>query len=166
VERTPPSQEISEDAVLIMSGDSPWSGRGVFAVSLKTFAYPRFNGEAARREAEVEHLEQALKRREEARRQAVQELLSQRCTLKETLLRFQALNQEWPDIIVMARVAGAEESDEEIAYRLILQYVQIALSERSEESAAALRRVENDYQQLHTGSPRPIRSSKLVQTEP
>jgi hypothetical protein len=26
--------------------------------------------------------------------------------------------------------------------------------------------VENDYQQLHTGSPRPIRSSKLVQTEP
>jgi hypothetical protein len=28
-----------------MSGDSPWSGRGVFAVSLKTFAYPRFDGE-------------------------------------------------------------------------------------------------------------------------
>jgi len=124
---------------------TPW------AIGLHFVLIPSGSQEAVGRGQEVERLEQALKRREEARHQAVQELLSQRCTLKEALLRFQALNREWPDIIVMARVAGAEWSDEEIAYQLILKYVEMALTGQAEESAAALRRVENDYQQLHGG---------------
>jgi hypothetical protein len=106
---------------------------------------------------EVGRLEQALKNREEERKQAVQELLSQQRTLAETLQRFQELNQQWPDLNALARVAGAEESDEEIAYRLIIWYIKIALSERSEELPVVLRRLENDYQQLHSGRPISVR---------
>jgi hypothetical protein len=138
----------------------------LWAIGLHFALIPSGSQETVGRGQEVERLEQALKRREEARHQAVQELLAQRCTLKETLLRFQALNREWPDIIAMARVAGAEWSDEEIAYQLILKYVEMALSGQAEESTAALRRVEHDYQQLHAGSPRPILSSRSVQPEP
>lgn len=120
----------------------------LWVLGLRFVSIPRGFREAARREEEVERLEQALKRREEARYQAVQELLSQRCTLQETLRRFQTSNQEWPNIIAMARVALSEESDEEIAYRLLRRYLEDALAKRPEESAAVLRRLENDYQQF------------------
>lgn len=99
---------------------------------------------------EGERLEKALEHRQEARRQAVQKLFSQRCTLAQTLQRFQELNQEWPDIRAISRVAWEEKSDEEIAFRLILVYVRMVLSGQSEKLTVVLRRLQEDYQQLQS----------------
>jgi hypothetical protein len=120
----------------------------LWAIGRHFASIPSSSQETARRDQEVGRLVQAHKRRDEARKQAVQELLSQRCTLPQTLQRFQELNREWPDMIVMARVARAKESDEQIAYRLILAYVEMALSEQSEELVVVLHRLKNDYQKL------------------
>lgn len=118
---------------------------------------PNVFQENSRCDDNVERLELALKRREEARRQAVQKLLFQSCNLSQTLQRFQELNQEWPDLSVMARVAGAKESDRDIAYRLILDYVRMALWKQSEELTVVLRRLKEDYQQLQRSDQIPIR---------
>jgi hypothetical protein len=124
----------------------------LWAIGLHFARIPSSVQEAARRRGEeVERLEQALKRREEARHQAVQELLCQHRTLTQTLQRFQELNQEWPDLSALARIAGAKESDEEIAYRLIIWYVQMTLTGQAEELAAVLQRLEKEYRQSQAG---------------
>lgn len=120
----------------------------LWAIGLRFVWIPSGSQEAVGRGQELERLEKAIKRRDESQCQAVQELLSQRRTLAETLQHFQELHRHWPDLNALARVAGVKESDEAIAYRLILNYVEMILSGQSEELPVVLRRLKNDYQQL------------------
>lgn len=141
-------QTLLRTAAIVLVVAAPLT---VWAIAVHFVRMPRDFENIAGRGQALERLEQAIKRREEARSQAVQDLLSQRRTLAETLKHFQELNRQWPDLSAMARVAGVKEPDEEIAFQLILRHVELALSGRSEELAVVLRRLEKDYQQLQNG---------------
>jgi hypothetical protein len=111
----------------------------------------------ARRDEDLRRLGRATLRREEARRQVVQELLAGRCGLGEALGRFRELDREWPDCATpLPKVlTGAWASEEERHYWLLTKLVQDLLGERPEELAAALGRLEEDYRQLRAGRPAP-----------
>jgi probable HAF family extracellular repeat protein len=111
----------------------------------------------ARRDDDLRRLERATLRREEARRQVVQELLAGRCGLGEALGRFRELDREWPDCAtpLPKALTGAWASEEERHYWLLTKLVQDLLGERPEELAAALGRLEEDYRQLRAGRPAP-----------
>jgi len=100
----------------------------------------------SRRVEELQRLRRAMDRRTEARQQAAQEWIAQRCTLAETMQRFQELDGEWPDYITLRRKWWP--SDDERHYRVLLAHVGGALEGRPEELAGVLRRLEKDYQQL------------------
>ncbi len=121
--------------------------------------------QGASRGEELQRLERATFRREEARRQVVQELLARRCGLGEALAAFRELDHEWPDCVTpSAKVLKlAWASEEERQYRLITYMVQDLLGERLEELAAVLRRLEEDYGQLRAGRPPPSARVELVE---
>ncbi|HEY7423474.1 MAG TPA: hypothetical protein VH682_04460 [Gemmataceae bacterium] len=96
-----------------------------------------------------QRLKQATERRMEARQQAVQEYIAGRCTLAETMRRFQELDHEWPDFVTSNRKWWP--SDEERHYRVLLSGVEGILQGQPEELAATLRRLEEDRQQLQAG---------------
>ena len=94
---------------------------------------------------ELRQLERATFDREEARQQIVREWIARRCTLTDVLTQFQGLDREWPDY-----TTGMAEKwyGKGWQYQQILSTVQIILQGRPEELAAALRRLEKEYQQL------------------
>ncbi len=94
----------------------------------------------------LRQLGQATSARIEARRQAAQEWISQRSTLAETMRRYKELERQWPDYITPQQ--QYLPADEERNYGLILLYVKLILEKRPKELAAALRRLEKDYQQF------------------
>ena len=98
-------------------------------------------------------LKQATDRRMEARQRAAQEYVAQRCTLAETMRRFQELDHEWPDYVTPNR--GSWPSDEKRHYRVLLTCVEGILQGQPEEWAAVLGRLEKDYQQLQAGGRTP-----------
>jgi hypothetical protein len=121
---------------------------GVFTLR---FACSPADSQETRRGEELQKLQRATLRREQARRQAVQEWMAQRRSLAETMQRFQELDHDWPDYSEARLREKLPESDVERHYRLILSYARAELQGRSEELATVLRRLENEYQQLQAG---------------
>jgi hypothetical protein len=120
----------------------------------------------ARRDEDLRRLERATLRREEARRQVVQELLARRCGLGEALGRSRELDREWPDCVTPSAkaLAAAWASEEDRHYWLITQLVQDLLGGRPAEAAAALRRLEEDYRRAARGDTTGISPSTPVET--
>jgi hypothetical protein len=119
---------------------------GVFGLRLACFSgeFPESHDSE-----KFQRLKQATDRRMEARQQAVREYIAQRCTLAETMRRFQELDHEWPDYITPNRKWWP--SDDERYYRILLACVEGILKGQSEELAATLRRLEKDRRQLQVG---------------
>jgi Flp pilus assembly protein TadB len=124
-------------------------------LTLSVFAlrmlYPPNEAQEDRRGEELQRLQRATLHRQEARRQAVQEWIARHRSLAETMERFQELDHDWPDYSEARLREKLPESDVERHYRLILSYMRAELQGRSEELAAVLRRLENEYQQLQAG---------------
>jgi hypothetical protein len=116
---------------------------GVFGLRLACFSweFPESHDNE-----ELQRLKQATDRRIEARQRAAQEYVARRCTLAETMRRFQELDHEWPDYVTPNRKWWP--SDEERHYRILLSYIEGILQGQPEELAATLRRLETDHQQL------------------
>jgi hypothetical protein len=108
-----------------------------------------------RRQEEIQRLQQVTQRHQEGQYQAVQEWMTQHCTLAETMQRLQELEEErdrdWPGYTSTVW-EHAQLSDQERHYQFILLSVKEALSGRPEELTVVLRRLEKDSQQLQTGS--------------
>jgi hypothetical protein len=119
---------------------------GVFGLRLTCFS-----GELpeSRHSEEFQRLKQATDRRMEARQQAVQEYIAQRCILAETMRRFRELDREWPDYVAPNRKWWP--SDGERHYRILIACFEGILEGQAEESAATFRRLEKDRQQLQAG---------------
>jgi len=98
---------------------------------------------------QFQRLRQATDRRMEARQQAVQEYIARRCTLEETMRRFQELDHEWPDYVTPNRKWWPP--DEERHHRILIAGVEGILQGQPEELAATLHRLEKDRQQLQAG---------------
>jgi hypothetical protein len=125
---------------------------GVFTLR---FAYsPGDWQEINRRSEEIQRLEQAALRREEAMRQAARSYIAQRCTLAQTMQRWQELeqefSQEWPVFRDILR-RPHPMSDEERYYGLIMDNVEAVLRGQPEKLATVLRRLEKDYEQFQAG---------------
>jgi hypothetical protein len=103
----------------------------------------------ARRAEELQQLERATLSREESRRQVAQEVLAGQCSLSEAIAWFRDLEREWPDY---GTPLGREwHTDEERHYRHIVVIVRYLLRGQPEEEAAAVRQLEEDYQQVRAG---------------
>jgi hypothetical protein len=109
---------------------------------------------SVRRGEELDQLRRAASRRLESKEQAVQELISQRCTLREALARLQELDREWlqelerdwPDCTrEMRKYLSQIWSDPEYHYGQIADMVKDLLSDRPQDKATVLRRLEKDY---------------------
>jgi hypothetical protein len=106
---------------------------------------------------ELEQLHEAVLHLEQSQHQAVQEWIAQRCTLAQTMQRFQELEQEMDQTSPaytrkMRKISKLP--DEERHYLLIRERVESILHDRPGELALALRPLERDYQQLQAGSPK------------
>jgi hypothetical protein len=108
--------------------------------------------DASRRREELQRLERATFRREEARLQVVRELIAQRCTLAEVIEQFQEWDHEWPDYSSSARLTIAEEKRR---YQQIIGYIEEVLHDRPEELAAVLRWLNKESPRLQAGKPMP-----------
>ena len=106
----------------------------------------------ARHSEELEWMQRATFRRMESKRQVVQEVIAERCSLSEALAWFRELEGECPEYAaVVAMVRGRQGPDEERHYRNIIATAQDLLGERPEEAAAALRRLGEEYRQFRAG---------------
>jgi hypothetical protein len=123
----------------------------LYLVSLRDACLQRdWLREIGRRE-EIQRLHQVTQRHQEGQYQAVQEWISQRCTLEETLQRLEELEEERDrDLTGYTSTVWehAPLSDQDRHHQFILLSVKTELSERPEELTAVLRRLEKDYQQL------------------
>jgi hypothetical protein len=129
---------------------------GVFAI--RQVVSPVDSRESQRGE-ELRRLEQITALRIEARRQAVRELIAQRCTLSETLHRFEELDEEWPNYSAGIR-KSLPVSDDDRHYEVLLAYVRAILRERPEQLRSVLNRLQEDYRKLRDGQELPLRSAK------
>jgi hypothetical protein len=108
-----------------------------------------------RRGEELQQALQTLLRREEAKEHIAQEVIAQRCSLREALARFQEADREYAEnTTVPSNVHEREWCDPKKHYRYITRIIQRLLRDRPEE-AAVLRRLEKDYQQLRAGRQMP-----------
>jgi hypothetical protein len=94
----------------------------------------------------------------------VRSWLDRRWTLRETLSRFQELEQEelaqdWPSLRGILR-ESLLKSGEERYCRVIRAHLPVILHDRPQELIAALRRLEKEYQQLQASSPKPGTAAK------
>jgi hypothetical protein len=117
---------------------------------------------SARRDEELEQLRRASARHIEAKEKAVKELIFQRCSLRETLVRWQELDREWlqeverdwpglvPGILEGHRWNRRDRSEVDFYYECITWRAKGLLLDRPEEAAAVLCRLEKEYQQLRT----------------
>jgi hypothetical protein len=134
---------------LLAFGLLPMRYTGVFSDVLKA---GRDHGELLQR------LESNWRYREN-QYQAVQEWIDQRCTLEETIQRFQEMDREYAQVrpcfpsTVYPRLP---QSDEERYYLCILGRVESILNGqgRAKELAVARRRLEQEYQQLQARCPK------------
>lgn len=110
--------------------------------------------EIIRRSEELDRVERATLRCEEAKWHLAQAYIAQRCTLAQAMQRWQQLEQElgkeWPVYSDILR-HPLQMSDEERHYRGILADVEAVLRGQPEKLAAVLRRLDKDYQQLQAG---------------
>jgi hypothetical protein len=115
--------------------------------------------EMLHRSEEIERLQQATLRREQAMRQAAQAYIAQRCTLAQTMQRWrqleQELGQEWPLYQDILRRHLTPIADEERHYEGIVAIVDAILRGHPEELVTVLRRLETEYQQLRAYRNRP-----------
>jgi hypothetical protein len=125
--------------------------------------------EIIRRTEENERLEQAMLRRQQAARQAAQAYIAQRCTLAQTMQRWQQLEQqlgqEWPVYRDILWQQLPPMPDEERHYGGIRVHVEVILRGQPAESAAVLRRLEREYQQLRADRKMPS-AMPTKRTEP
>jgi hypothetical protein len=133
------------------------------------FAYsPGDFQEMIRRNEELRRLHQAMLHRRQLMQQAAQAYIAQRCTLAETMQRWQEseqeLGQEWPVYRDILRLPP-QLSGEERYYGGIMVQVETILRGQPEELAAVLRRLEKEYQQLRADRNRPSSIPKET-TEP
>jgi hypothetical protein len=125
--------------------------------------------EVIRRSEELQRLDEATLRRQQAMRHATQAYIDQRYTLAQTMQRWheleQELGQEWPVYSNILRQKLTSLSDEERHYGGIMAQVEAILRGQPEKLAAVLHRLEKDYQQLRAGrkmpSPMPMRRTEL-----
>jgi hypothetical protein len=130
---------------------------GVFVVCVFGLPFacsPEDSLESSRRKQQLDELHRAVEYRREAREQVVLELIAQRRTLVEAIQEFQELDHEWPDFSAAPPQKPAEGAQER-KYQHIRELVEALLHDRPEELAKVLRRLEQDYQQLHAGRPTP-----------
>ncbi|HEY7425244.1 MAG TPA: hypothetical protein VH682_13515 [Gemmataceae bacterium] len=101
---------------------------------------------------------QAVLRRLKSKEQVVCDVIAQRCSLQEALARFQELDREfdpdWPASFPKLSEIRARKwtSEVERHYQYITTGAKSLLDGRPEETAAVLRRLEKDYQQLQTST--------------
>ena len=101
---------------------------------------------------ELEWMQRATFRRMESKRQVVQEVIAERCSLSEALAWFRELEGECPEYAaVVAKVRARQGPDEERHYRNNTMMVRDLLGDRPAEAAAVLRRLEEDYRRLRAG---------------
>ena len=101
---------------------------------------------------ELEWMQRATFRRMESKRQVVQEVIAERCSLSEALAWFRELEGECPEYAaVVAKRCGPQGPDAERQYRNSTALVRDLLGERPEEAATVLRRLEEDYRRLQAG---------------
>jgi hypothetical protein len=105
---------------------------------------------------ELEQSRGTIFRRIEAREETVRELIAQRCSLSQALVRFQELDGERPEHFAeLSRRHGRTWSDAEKNYQYIVALVKSLLEEQPKEAPAVLNRLEKDYQQLGAGRQKP-----------
>jgi hypothetical protein len=108
-----------------------------------------------RRSEEMQHVQQATLRHEDGMRQVAQAYIAQRCTLTQAMQRWQELEQElgqeWPLHRDILRQKLVPLPDEQRHYEGIIANVEAILRGQPEKSAAALSRLEKEYQQLGAG---------------
>ncbi len=105
---------------------------------------------------ELEQSRGTIFHRIDAREETARQLIAQRCSLRQALARFQALDGEWPEHFAeLSRRHGRTWSDAEKNYQYLVALVKNLLDDQPEETAAALRRLEKEYQQLGVGKQKP-----------
>jgi hypothetical protein len=128
----------------------------LYLVSIRDACSQRDWLRESRRTEEIQRLRQVTRRYQEGQYQAVEEWISQRCTLAETMQRLKELEQErdreWPGYTSTVWV-HTQLSDQERHYQCVLDHVKTVLHERPEDLTVVLRRLEKDSKQLQTSSP-------------
>jgi hypothetical protein len=100
---------------------------------------------------ELRQLERATSNRAEARRKLVREWMARRCTLAELWTQFRELDRDWPDYSTATAGNWSEKSRK---YQQILSTVEFVLQGQPKELAAAISRLEKEYQPLGDGGER------------
>lgn len=141
----------------------------VFGLRSKGFSCKEFWENICRGE-KIQRMERAIKNRDEARLQAAQAYIHQRCSLTETMKCYRELDLEY-DIewlpLDLDKMRQAMRVDPKKRYCRLLKYdLALILRKRPEELADILRRLEKDYQQLQSGIlQRPVRYSKPARSD-
>jgi hypothetical protein len=100
------------------------------------------------RDEQLRQLHRATARRQELRRQIVQELIAQRCTLADALEQFEELGHEWPDYSAAPPNGPAQGTRQERKYRHIMAIAEAVFQSRPKELAAVFRRLKKASRQL------------------
>ena len=109
---------------------------------------PLLADEVARRE-QLRQREEAIHRRNEAKRHVAGEVIAGRRSLAEALELFRELDREWPENRPWPHApAGVELSQDEWDGRGVLDSVRQVLADRPDEAAAVAGRLEQELQQL------------------
>jgi hypothetical protein len=104
--------------------------------------------EVARHE-QLDQLAEAIRRRREAKRQVVEEMIARRRSLDEAIEQFRALDRQWPELgIWITRHEAVLLSPDEWAGRDVLYVVQLLLMDRPDEAAAVAGRLEKEQREL------------------
>jgi hypothetical protein len=104
--------------------------------------------EGARKE-QLGQLEEAIRRRREAKWQVAEEVIARRCSLAEAIEQFHALDRQWPELgIWITKPEDVLLSPDEWAARDVLHFVQLILIDRPNEAAAVADRLEKELHEL------------------
>jgi hypothetical protein len=104
--------------------------------------------EGARKE-QLDQLEDAIRRRREAKRRVAEEVIARRCSLAEAIEQFLVLDRQWPKLdLWITKPEDGWLSPDEWAGRNVLHFVQRLLIARPDEAAAVAGRLEKELQEL------------------
>jgi hypothetical protein len=101
---------------------------------------------------EIEHrkqLEDAVRRRREAKLQVAEEVIARRISLAEAMKQFRDVDQQWPDArLPPLKAEKLGMSEDEWDGRRVILYVPVVLVDRPYEADAVIARLEKELQEL------------------